>query len=248
MNLIYFIERIIQIVNPVINNKKIENRSFPIEFTFLLVIDRVNENLKALNTLIKNDYLIHHHAIGLISRNLLSDFIAIGYVLKSSSKQEIKDKLILLHLSDLKKNNANVKFFKQLEILSQQDVEEYQQQFFNPNNIFNFIQEHASELDSEKFPSNRDIIEIMSQGTDFLSRLIFNCYDSWLFFSKYEHIGWSSFEITRNIKKDKLENVLKFVLSITIVIVRHGMVHLKEYQASEDCLKLYDELIPKEES
>lgn len=62
--------------------------------------------------------------------------------------------------------------------------------------------------------------------------MITHAYDHWVFYSKYEHIGWSSFNLTRIIDQPKYEKRLRYVLKLALMqvgmccnVVTNGAAH-----------------------
>ncbi len=65
----------------------------------------------------------------------------------------------------------------------------------------------------------------------------------WIFYSKYEHIGWNSYDITRDASKDKATERLISILKKTTILLASCLETLKEdsqYKlASELVLSVY---------
>ena len=87
-----------------------------VKFTFTLVLERVYKNLCSLEILI-DDVSIHDHAIGLIGRNLLNDFITISFIIKNQNGRwnDVKEKLNSLHYTDVQKTKKSIIYFIRLE-------------------------------------------------------------------------------------------------------------------------------------
>lgn len=233
------IKEILEIINPVIKKERKGTVSFPVEFTFYLLLERVKGNLDSLKILIENGIVRHDHAIGLISRNLLTDFITTGYaILLPHDKEETERKLYALYYSDIKKVDSFLKVLKSTDSINDEKHLELQEKY--NENIYKIIKEYYAENELKTFPSIGGIIEmfIKSDLKDRWSEEIKRSYEIWILYSKYEHLGWNSYELTRNISKESTTSNLFSVLFNTNILALSCMEILNENDAIDALKKL----------
>jgi hypothetical protein len=236
------ISSILSIINPVLNKRYNESISFPLEFTFCQVLERVKFNLESIKVLLDKGIDMHDHAIGLISRNLLTDFITTGYVIKlSNSEEEIDMKLYALYNSDLKKVDSLLKTLKKADFVSNDELNVINEKYSNDNKV---IRDYCIEYEIKSFPSINTIIEsfIKSDLKDIWSDQIKRSYDIWIFYSKYEHLGWSSFDLTRNTSAEKANERLTSVLMKTLILLGSCLEILKEKKGLTDSMELLKQI------
>lgn len=197
------IEKILRITNPILSKNIDESNNFPVGFTFYHVLERVNFNLESIRVLVEDGITKHEHAIGLLSRNLLSDFITTGYIIRlSKSDDEFYMRLYSLYDSDLKKAKSFLNLYLDAGFIDNEEVEKYNEKFNDENNVFKKIRDYCLEFDIKKrFPPTNEIIEefFKSGLNDLWAEQIKRSYDTWAFLSKYEHLGWHSYDFTRTV-------------------------------------------------
>jgi len=216
------IKRILEIINPIMNKHKSKDFAFPSVFTFFHVLERIKFNLESLDLLVSSDIIKYEHGIGLICRNLLSDFITIGFIVKlSKDEDEYYVNLYRLYYTDLSKAESFLNIYLKAGIASEEDKKTFQDKKNNPEEIYKLIFDYAAEYNIRKFPSNSSIIELFIQSklNDQWATEVINSYDIWTFYSKYEHIGWSSYNFTRNTEKTIALQRLRSVLKKTTLLL-----------------------------
>ena len=68
-------------------------------------------------------------------------------------------------------------------------------------------------------------------------------YDIWIFYSKYEHLGWNSYVLTRNISKEQANERLRYILTTTIILLQICMEILNEQKGLSDSQNLFKRVI-----
>src|SRR5690606_21067917 len=148
----------------------------------------------------------HDHSIGLICRNILSDAIATGYVIKlSRSEEEMQENLYTLYRDDLSRTDNYVDLFHKAGVLSLHEAEQYAANHALPNTMYKLIRDSHDEYNSKKFPNNTAIIRrlLAWKKNDPWSIELQRSFDIWTYYSKYEHLGWYAYELTRNLDSTK---------------------------------------------
>lgn len=232
---------ILNIINPILANDSDEKNIFPVGFTFYHVLERVCFNLTSIHVLIKDGMTKHDHAIGLLSRNLLSDFITTGYIRRlSKSEEEFYMQLYSLYDSDLKKAKSFLNLYLKAGFISDTEVEKYNESYSNENHIYKKIRDYCNEFDVRRFPQTNEIIgEFFESGLqDIWAEEIKRSYDTWAFLSKYEHLGWHSYDFTRRVDSQVSEDRLNSVLFKTIIMVASCLELLKENKAMDKAVML----------
>jgi hypothetical protein len=96
------IAEMLSIISPILQNENKEREQFPVGFTFNLVLERLEFNLYSLETLTKSNLERHDFGIGLLCRNILSDYMLIAFIIANSKKND--DKYFYSYIySDVKK-------------------------------------------------------------------------------------------------------------------------------------------------
>jgi hypothetical protein len=154
------IQNIIDTLTDILNDNHEKNLDFPIEFTFMTILERVKFNLNSIQLLIEENYTKHDHAIGLLSRNLLSDFILSSYCLRfSDDEEDLKSKLYSLFYSDLKKVDNFLLLMKKGNLLTGNEYDEYKRKYATDNHIYKLINEEYSIIKPQSIPPISEIIK-----------------------------------------------------------------------------------------
>ena len=235
------IQNFVAIIAPVLSANIGKQKTFPIEVTFLHVLERVRLSLQSLYVLVKDDLLKNDHGIGLISRNLLSDFIITGHIIHTSStEEEMTEKLYSMYNSDLKKQDAFIRMFKDSGMMSDDEFNNYFLRYDDDSDMHKIIRDNYNLGNQNFFPTTKNIIEefLKTEIDDKWVHEIKNGYDIWVFFSKYEHLGWGSYSYTRNTELLKAEQRLKSVIFKTIILAASCCEILEENDALEQLIDL----------
>lgn len=225
------IKQILKIINPIMDKPKSKDLVFPTEFTFFHVLERIKFNLESLDILVNANIIKHEHGIGLICRNLLSDFISIGYIVKlSKDEDDYYVNLYRLYYTDLSKAETFLNIYLKAQIATDEDVKIFRDKKNSHEEIHKLIFDYAAKYKIQKFPQTSTIIELFIQSKlkEKWSTEIINSYDMWAYYSKYEHIGWSSYAFTRNTEKIKVVLQLQSVLKKTTLLLSTCLEKLGE--------------------
>ncbi len=243
--LVFTIEELLFIVEPVLKRHTGSEISFPIEHTFLIILERAESNLFSLKYLLADDTLKHDHAIGLISRNLLSDFFLCSYLFKSSIGA-VENELYKLHYADLKKVDSLVTLYSKHGAISEEEFLSYEKE--RTENIAGIIRRVIVERElKDAFPNNREIIEQMlkKKDNDAWALEIIRAYPVWTFFSKYEHFGWNSYQLTRNKTNVEMVRRLNDVIRMSSIMIGGCFETLKEKEAMGQAVNIMTTLVQK---
>ncbi len=212
--------------------------TFPTEFIFVHSLERLRRNLRTISLLINKDPIENEHGIGLSIRNILTDLFTIAYLRDYSNDIE-----------ELTTNAYNL-FYQDIDLIlkvarTQSEIGQLPQEAYK--NHLNIIETEGNLLNKikteskGKFPKTSEIYnKYYSKDTNKeLHSTITNAYDMWLYFSKYEHIGWYSYEITRTpLGYNKFEKVILTALGYTIISAKISAEKLKKEEAFEKLDKL----------
>lgn len=208
------------------------SKSMPlVEWTFLHALERVDRGLHSIQTLVKENLVEHEHGIGLISRTLLSDFLIIGHCVRISNQAGIEAELMLLFRDDIDKVEAHVKRFNdngqftteeyldypiggRLNRTIGDEVDEYYEK--NPDRV-----DENGRAVKKRWYNNAQIAEhaMKMKPPSGLAVNIWRAYDQWFYYSKYEHIGWHSYVLTRGNTRQMMEERLRRILLRTSVLI-----------------------------
>ncbi len=235
------ISGLINIVNSVLRKEIDDKNNFPVGFTYYHVLERTEVSLKSIQLLIKSDIVEHDHAIGLISRNILTDFITTGYIIRlSMSIEEHYMNLYSLHYTDLKKVDALFKLYNDEGLVDEDKLKIYNEQYENETHIYKEIREYCETYNIKGFPAIAEIIKrfIKSEINDVWVDQIKSSYGTWSYLSKYEHVGWNSYKLTRNTDKDTLTIRLNEILLKTFILIGSCLEILKQEPEMKEILML----------
>ncbi len=244
MNPIEIISKLRSIARPILETAG-EKESFPVRFTFRLVLERLEINLSSLGILVESDLLRHNHSIGLICRNILSDMITTGYLIKlSTSEENLYERLYSLYHSDLKRTDSLIRLYQEADVLSAEEALAYREKHAMPNTMYRAIREYVEEYKPNPFPGTTLAIKqlLALKKNDAWTIELKHSFDIWTFYSKYEHLGWYAFEWTRPLERTKVELRLKSVLRLAALLQSSCLEMLDKKEALSESMALYGEL------
>lgn len=231
----------IQIIKPVLSGRVQSSEEFPVQFTFRLALERVYFSLESLHALLSTQSLNHDHAMGLIARNLLSDYLIISYLLKRHSDPKEREKLFYsLYNDDRKKLESTMNNYKKGGFISDNEFDTYQENY--SKGIHAEIKQYCALNGCKKFPLTAEIAEwaLGNREKDSGAMEMVEAYDTWIYYSKYEHIGWHSYAFTRsskvNLRKD--QKWLLPILNKALVTAASATLQLGDANSSDSLMKL----------
>lgn len=219
---------------------------FPVRFTFRLVLERLVASLNTLVILVESGVLRHNHAIGLICRNILSDVIATGYLIKlSSSEENLYENLYALYHEDLRRTDRIIKLYREANVLSEEEATKYNEKHTMPDSMYKVIKDYVEEYKPDRFPNNTAIIKelLITKKDDSWSKELQRSFDIWTYYSKYEHLGWYAYELTRDLDPVKVESRLRSVLRLTALLQSSCFEMLEEKKALDESMAVYRQLL-----
>lgn len=235
MKLVEKIEKFENEIDLIIKKYINEDVQFPVELTLIHVLERTQFSLHSLNLLLQGNIGKKEHSIGLICRNLLTDFITISYIInKADSEEELYVNLYSLHLSDIKKTEASIEFFKGNEKLTDKEYLNAIDKLNNPKGIYKFIKDYASDYKLKLLPQTAQMIDwfLKNHNEDPWRKSVADSYDPWLFYSKYEHLGWFSYELTRKITEQKTRTLVESVIDKVPFMIKGCLIELENHKNS----------------
>ena len=181
----------------------------------ILIIERLQQSLETIKTLLANTGIRKHgHAIGLIGRNVLSDYLMFIYVFGNSVIHDPQYVVQWLFNDDIKRVENHINWHSDNGLLPEADL------FRNGKVEFesDVSDKHWKQalLKTEKDIPEKDRIKSLSTGAiakhlilsdSRFARFARIAYDIWIHWSKYEHIGWYSYKLTRIDIKDNSERI-----------------------------------------
>lgn len=231
------------------------SKSMPIvEWTFLHTLERVDHGLHSILTLAKENLVEHEHGIGLISRTLLSDFLIIGHIVRISNQATIESELMPLFRADIEKVEAHMKRFRENNQIT---IEEYLDHPIGRslNRTIGDIVEDYYETNPEPVDRNGKVAKkrwvnnaiiaekaMQMNPNSSLATNIWRAYDQWFYYSKYEHIGWHSYVLTRGNPRRMMEERLRRILLRTSVLIGLCFEMLEQWEEMERSIVIMDRL------
>ena len=249
MNPLEIIRKILENINPVLARDQ-HKKEFPVDFTFYHVLERAKFSLESIAVLVKDGIAKHDHGIGLILRNLLTDFITTGYFIKIlQSDQDVKNSLYSLYNTDLKKTDSFMKLLLKYGVINQTEMDKFMELYVDENHIYNMIRTYAEENKLKNFPPTSSIIEefLKADSNDLWIKQVQESYDIWISLSKYEHVGWNSYHITRKTNENSAIKRLDNVLSKTLILTASCLAILKEKESEKKIHDLMEGMLENNE-
>lgn len=269
MEALLAIQELRRIAHPVLA-KAPDKVLFPVQFTFRLVLERLESSLGSLELLLGNDPLQHYHATGLICRNIISDTLTTGYLIKSTAilndhpedsdslsikdpatpsttlEERLHEKLYALYHDDLGRTDKFVDLFRGAGILSEEGAKYYRAKNAMPNSMLKLIRDYAEEFGIKSFPSSMAMIKSLLKldPQDPWIKELRLAFDIWTYFSKYEHLGWHAYDLTRDMDRNKIHSLLKSVIRLAALLQSSCLEMLGHKEALKESLAVYNELLP----
>lgn len=119
------IEGIREICKPVLDIPAGHTVTFPVQWTYHHALERLDRSLVSIHTLVLAGLTTHEHAIGLISRNILTDLLITAHIIRVSTDETIEGNLIPLYYDDLKKMTAYVEMLRGTPFISEREYQEF---------------------------------------------------------------------------------------------------------------------------
>jgi hypothetical protein len=216
----------------------------PDEVIIKTVIERVHFNTISLRTLISEDLKKNEHAIGLICRNLLTDFLSISYIFLSSNQEVTRnDNFIRLAYSDIKNIEAFFELGKSKGLLNKEESRKVENNLQSDNAI-QILKEELDKRNLKRFPSSKDIFKHFTNKKDNHSwhQAIVDAYDIWVYLSKYEHIGYYYYKFTRDFNKSEIIKRIRITLSNTTLLLGGCLEEINETELRDKAILLFKEI------
>jgi len=218
------------LATPVIEKKGGTSVTFPQEFTFILSMERLDRGLESMDELIPKGLQRHEHAIGLISRTILTDFITLAFVVNFSNIEEVESTLYQIYWSDKELVDKHMKRFSDAGVLS---IEEHEQYIACENQEGSFqhrVNEYYLNNEPKRFPAFAHILDKVFRDRPMkpLAFEIRNAYDQWFLLSKYEHMGWHSFALSRTLDVKDVEARVRRALYYSLLLLQICLEMLEE--------------------
>lgn len=220
------IDRSIQVLTPLVEKEYEKDLDFPSKLVFFHTVERILRNLHLLRILTNEITPETEHGINLVLRNMLSDFIVNCYVINKSKDLDESDDFFtsLIHL-DIQKIDSYIKCLNEHELITKEECEKYfNDQESNP--LRNEVFERKRQKKLKNFPNNKSIFESLVSNNSSTEgnwkQDIIDAYDIWVLLSKYEHIGWNSYQVSRIIEGEKVES--RILITIKKVLFLGGNI------------------------
>lgn len=240
METINKIQELLKIINPSLFGRYNTDLGL-VDFTFTHLIERLKSNLDSIELLHKDGIKKHRHVLGLSCRNILSDYIIGIYLDKMSINSiETEKKVIGMLISDFDKVNRYLKLIEKLEPKKAADaksnIEQYQ--------FYSDLKKNAKKFGSITLLPTGAIVDkaIKEKPLDEWTKQLVDSYDIWVFFSKYEHIGWYSYNLTRIDPLKEIDTRIAFVLICAANMLTICFDVLKDEKAKLETINLLDRL------
>lgn len=217
---------------------------FPIPHLLIQVLERYSGNMKSLHVLIQDDVFKHMHACGLIMRNIMSDMHIIGtFLLFEESDKDLEYYCWQMLFNDIRFTDSlmtsveKLGFPKSLQNAFEETIHDwknYEGNDFIKKNWIELSSKKPNELseadgnDNHYKPKNEfnninnkvlfETILKCKKEDQFAHFLILN-YLNYSTLSKFEHLGWNSYTLTRKLDHTNIKEFLTGSLKPTVEFV-----------------------------
>ena len=196
-------------------------QTFPVKFLYFHGLERLYQSVNTIILIIRGKPVDHAHAIGLVMRNIISDFLILAYIYhKPKNDEERIDLANDLYRSDIATNDRYIEYAYKIGMLNQEMYNNYKNLHTDDGSIIKLIKDSSLNV---RFATMKDISEYFaSQGeADIIGSLVVKAYDYWALFSKNEHIGWNSYNFTRPVNNSMLiqwlYTVVDYIVTSTLL-------------------------------
>lgn len=224
----------------VLDKEIIGSDNLPNGFTFRHAIERTNYSLLGINRLSDSDDCNYCHSINLICRNILTDYILLKYIkLKYKNDEDsISIFLLAIYNDEIIRAKNYISNLSSHPFSAKNSKEDFHKQFTDPQNILSHINQ-LIELNKSNLPKNitttttifKEILSTSNSNSQNIK--IIDAYDIWLKLSKNEHIGWFSFEFSRNLNKEYVTKLINRTICYSIELIEICLEYLAEYESVE---------------
>ncbi len=131
------------------------------------------------------------------------------------------------------------RFVKSLGKTEGFDLKKYMDRYNLPGK-YKDVRDYSQKHQLKELPGTAKMINLLrsSGKRDLWTMEIINSYDLWLFYSKYEHIGWFSHNLTRNFSEMIIEDRLDSILRKLLIMICGCLDELKEIDAYNLCKEI----------
>lgn len=213
------------------------------DFGLRLFIDRSYCGLKSAQLILNNFQDHYDQGLGLIFRNIISDFfLVMNMTLYAPKSQEID--FLLIHYFKDGENQMN-RFINRMETTGMYPIQMMNQIRANLTNAKTKSGLIRSEADPEIKPEMRTA-EIFTNllkhhaSNDQIKMLLSHAFDLWKYYSQYEHYGISAYELTRNPRGEEFNSRIVSILKISFFSLT---ICLKNLSLEVEEQKLADYLV-----
>lgn len=243
MRAIQIITDLSEVLNDILEKEIPGGDNIPLGFTMINILERVNYNIGSIKLLLNSNNWHHFHAINLICRNLLTDFISIAYfTVTAQSDDEVAQEILFIYMEEISKTDNFLKLYNEFGKVDTSLLNIIDKRKQNQKDILFLINELAKNYSIKKPKSPSTMIrDIKTKKIDnALAKEILNSYDIWYKLSKNEHFGWFSIEFTRNLDFNFMDKMVTKVLLNSIILSSLCLEYLKEKQDAKDILKIHE--------
>lgn len=230
------LEDFIQFLSKILEKEIPNSDELPTGITYLQIIERTNYSLLAINRLLDSNDYKYSHALNLICRNILTDYILIMYIQVkfNSNSEEIKCFLLSIYNDEFDRLQKTIE--SKVYISRSED---FNIMFNNPKDrlyqIKNIIKHYNNKIPEYKSTIAMYNVLVNNHGSNTLTQEVIEAYGIWMKLSKSEHIGWFSFEFSRTLNIEEMKSLINIVLKKSINMIIFILPYFKE-----DINDLYD--------
>ena len=205
------------------------------ELGLLLFISRNYSSLKSALYLLQQYEPTFDHALGLIFRNILTDFFLVMNIRYNTNGREEIDWVMEGYFIDCEtKIDKYVALAKESELTTVENIKKATENLNDKATISGVIREKKQnrKIESKSFQTSTLFKNLLKNPgvENHIKKEINNAFDLWKFYCQYEHFGLKSSEVTRNVSEKMFNSRIESIIIYSILSIRTCLTALAKYE------------------
>lgn len=238
---------ILKIIDPIVAKySNLDPRDYSETHANIHVVERLKWNLDSLYILLINDVIKHHHAIGLIIRNILTDCYTMTYIKHYNSDGISEErKRFGMYKEDLDRYDQLLNLLYENGIFTEDDHNAFLRMQADEEFPIKRLKEFIEANNIKPINSTNTIVrKLLTNRKEQKHKNINNLYDmlnrsyfAWNIYSKHEHIGFYSYLFSRNrdakVIQRRFLSDLHQILIASLWLISYNLDELGESKAKQ---------------
>jgi hypothetical protein len=224
-----------------LGEKKTQNQT---ELGLHLFMSRNYSSLKSAQYLLQQYEPAFDHALGLIFRNILTDFFLVMNIrFNTNGQEEIELVMDGYFIDSETKIDQYVALAKKCELTTVENIEKATENLNDKATISGVIREkkQSRKIDSKSIQTSAIFKNLLENPRveDHIKKGIKNAFDLWKYYCQYEHFGLKSLEINRNVSEKMFNSRIESIISYSILTIGTCLTALAKKEEEEHLANLF---------